>query len=351
MLKKKILPATFAILFLVFAILFWYVVKLFYLEPFGWISFTGNFDTNLILLAITLIGMILFSSLLTIIKPKTNFTKAVYFVASMFQWLFLPFGPFLLISMFIFFTAFLVFENTTFRTFHSFILINFWDTYSRTIPGLISTVTLVIAIALFQSSLNNVNNVKISIPVGIIEQTINFMSLPAIQGESTSSNELAQLDTATFDQLVNEQMLRFGITDPAQQQLIREQVKQMYGVEDPSASVSAPGVNKRNNLTEILDVPPAGNALLNEVQNDYKSLVVTQTKREVERQLELAITRYRSYLPILNTLAVFFLLGIISLPVMGISIPLVTFIMYLLKKAEIISITKVKAEIEQIVWV
>ncbi len=351
MLKKRVLPGIFAALFLSFSLLFWYVVKRFYVEPFGWISFTKNFDANLIFLGLTLIGLILCSALLTITKPKTNLTKGVYFAASMLQWLFIPFGPFLILSMFVFFFGFMLFENVTFKTFHTYIRINFWDTYTRTIPGLISTMSLVIAITVFQSSINNVNNVSISIPDGIIEQTINFMSLPAVKGESTSNRELAQVNTATFDQLVNEQMQRFGITDPQQQQLIREQVKQMYGVETtPSASAPASALNRRENLTEILEVPPAGNALLNEVQNDYRTMVVSQTKQEVEKQLDRAIVRYRSYLPILNTLAVFFLLGIIALPVIVISVPLVTGIMLLLRKINFISVVKVKEEVERIEW-
>jgi len=353
MLKKGILPGVFSGLFLTFSILFWYVVKRFYVEPFGWISFTKNFDTNLIFLGFTLIGLILFSALLTVVCPKSTLTKGTYFLASMFQWIFLPFGPFLILSLFIFFAGFLLFEYTTYKTFHSYIKINFWDTYTRTIPGLITMISIVIGIVVFQASINNVNNVKISVPDSIIEQTINVMSLPAVKGESaTVGKELARADAATLDQIINEQLKRFGITDPGQQQLIREQVKDMYGVDTQTSSQSAPLQRGERDLTEVLNipVPPAGNALLNDVESDYKQLIVDQTKKEVEQQLDLAIYKYRSYLPILNTLAIFFLLGIISLPVMWLTIPLVSGIMLLLRRFNFISVVKVKEDVEHIAW-
>jgi hypothetical protein len=86
------------------------------------------------------------------------------------------------------------------------------------------------------------------------------------------------------------------------------------------------------------------------IQREYRRLLIEQTKKEVERQIDTQVSQYRPYLPILNTVAIFFLLSIINLPIVLITIPIVSFIMYLIKRYGLISIVTVKTDVERIAW-
>lgn len=334
---------------------FWYVVKSFYVEPFSWISFTKKFDGNLVYLGIAIIGLIITSAQLSIFRPKTTLTRASYLLGGTFQFVFLPFEPFLLLSILFFFLGFWLFERNVYKSLHDYIKINFWETFSHTIPGLITFMSIVIAIVTLQASVNNINDVKITIPDSVIEKTIDFLTQtgtpqplqPNVKGETTIAQ--AAPDDETIDQLINEQIDKYGITDPTQKAIIREQVKKLYGGQT-SNTVTVPSAPSSGTAEDTFSLPPNGTELLQEVQQDYKQMLVNQTKAEVEKQLDLAVYQYRSYLPVLNTLAVFFLLSIINLPVMIISIPLVTGIMFLMRNLGIITIVKVQQEVEHIAW-
>lgn len=363
MLKKSIIPGVFSGLFLTFSILYWYVVRRFYNDPFAWFKFEGNFDNNLIYLIFSTVGLIIFSSLLTIIRPKSRTSLGTYGLGALIQFIFLPFEPFLIVSMFVFFLGFWFYESGSDKIFHSYIKINFWDTYTKTIPGLLTFLTIVIAIVCYQAGLDKARTLKITVPERLIEQTIDFLGGGNIKGESTSINapestrtlaqsnvENTQADDATIEQILNEQLQKYGITDPVQQQLIKEQIKQMYGVGGTQSSESGRSPSPQQTTT----APPNPNdpvgGLSQQVQQEYRRLLIEQTKNEIERQLDANVAQYRPFIPVLNTIALFFLLSIINLPVMILSIPLVTGIMYAMRRYGLISIVKVKQDVERLAW-
>lgn len=357
MMKKSVIPGVLSGIFLTIAIIFWYVVRRFYDDPFSWISFKNSFDYSLIFLILSIIGLAVVSALLSIIRPKSKVTLGTYTLGSLLQFIFLPFDPFLIFASLFFFYGFWSFERETNKIFHQYIKIHFADTYWKTIPGLITCLTLLIAVVCYQSSIDKAKTLRITIPEQLIEQTVDMISGPQVKGESTS---LAQADDSSVEQIIEEQLQKYGIKDPAQRELIKEQVKQMYGIDtgtEPLTATVPPGLEKalEDDKSGLLDqltekLTGEGTTMNQNLQQEYRRLLIDQTKKEVERQIDSKVSQYRPFLPIMNTIAIFFLLSIINLPIVLVTIPIVSSIMYLMKRYGLISIVSVKMDVERIAW-
>lgn len=272
MLKKSIIPIFFASLFLLFTTAFWYVVRRFYNDPFGWFSFAGT-DQDVSLLILSTVGMVVFASLLFILKPSSTKIISILGIATAIQFIFIPFGWILIVSAAFFFFGFWRYLAKTNKAYHNHIKIDFWDTYSRTIPGLITFLTITIALITYQASTDKAQTFRVTIPEKLIEQTINF----------TTPNEGA---------------LQF-----------------------------VQGINLH-----------------------YRELLIQNTKNELEQQIDEQLYQWRPFIPLVNTLAIFFLIGIINFPVMLLSTLVVSGIMYLMKQNGLITVVKVQEEVERLAW-
>jgi uncharacterized membrane protein YvlD (DUF360 family) len=73
-------------------------------------------------------------------------------------------------------------------------------------------------------------------------------------------------------------------------------------------------------------------------------------KNQLEEQVNGLVNKYAMYIPVLNAIAVFFLLSILNLPVMLLCIGLVVIVMDTLKFLKVIDVVKVKMEVERFAW-
>lgn len=350
--------------FIIASVWFWHALAAVYRTPYAWTSFNNDFNYSLIPLAAAIIVMIVFSSLLTVFKANTLLSKIVYGTGAAAHLVFLPFGIVNIGAGVLFYIGFVAYERYTGEMLHNCVKIHFFDTYWRTVPSLITYFTFVIAIGSFQASIDNLNSLKITIPKGVIEQTVNLVTGGSVKGESTfiAQNPPSSTDMEALDEIVNEQLSRFGITDPRQKAFIKQQVYQQAGLQMP---VTAPSPTIFPNTTPGSPVPsgfaPTGtlpsfpvfsqsNALAGQLQQEYKEILVQQSKAMIERQLEGIIERNRMYIPILNAIAIFFLVSIINIPVMLVSVGTVTLVMSLMKSSGMISVVRIQAEVERLTW-
>jgi hypothetical protein len=342
----------------------------FYETPFIWTRFNNDFNFRMIPLGINLVVLIFFSSLLTLVKPRSHLVYGVYIVAAATFIFFIPVGVLHVTAAVLFALGFIFYEWATNKLFHSYIKINFWDTYTKTIPTLITFLTVVIALGHFQASIDHLTELKISVPRIILEKAFESVSGDNQQVKGTSTY-IAQsgIDSEEVNELINQQLIQFGITDPVQQQLFREQVKQQLGIAplttSPQVASAAAGTTQQELLQQLNtdqpitkpgDIP---SSLINNlgsfpgvdhVQTAYKDQLINQFKVQIENQINGLINKYSWYIPIINAIAIFFLLSILNLPVMLLSIALVVMIMDTLRFLKIIEVVKVKMDVERFAW-
>jgi hypothetical protein len=370
--KRRIIPLLFCIAFVASTAYFWYLLKGFYDTPFIWTRFNNDFNFRMIPLGINLVVLIFFSSLLTLVKPRSHLVYGVYVVAAATFMFFIPVGVLHVTSAVLFALGFIFYEWGTNKLFHSYIKINFWDTYTKTIPTLITFLTVVIALGHFQASIDHIRELKITLPRVILEKAFESVtgSNENVQGTSTYMAQ-SNLDSAEVNELINQQLEQFGITDPVQQQLFREQVKQQLGIAplttSPEVASAAAGTTQQESLQQLTTdqpittpgVSPSTNSFINslgslpgvdQVQTAYKDQLINQFKTQIENQINGLINKYSSYIPILNAIAIFFLLSILNLPVMLLSIALVVMTMDTLRFLKIIEVIKVKMDVERFAW-
>lgn len=371
--KRRIIPLLFCIAFIASTAYFWYLMKGFYETPFIWTRFNNDFNFRMIPLGINLVVLIFFSSLLTLVKPRSHLVYGVYVVAAATFVFFIPIGILHGTAAVLFALGFIFYEWATNKLFHSYIKINFWDTYTKTIPTLITFLTFVIAIGHFQASIDHLTELKISVPRIILEKAFESVSGDNKQQVKGTSTYIAQsgVDSAEVNELINQQLIQFGITDPVQQQLFREQVKQQLGIAplttSPQVASAAAGTTQQELLQQLsADTPittpgaiPGTSSLINnistfpgveQVQTAYKDQLINQFKVQIENQINGLINKYSWYIPILNGIAIFFLLSILNLPVMLLSIALVVMVMDTLRFLKIIEVIKMKMDVERFAW-
>lgn len=254
----------------------------------------------------------------------------------------------------IFAIGFMFYEWSTNKLFHSFVRIDFWDTYTKTIPTLITFLTVVMAVIQWQSSIDNLKQLKITIPKSIIEKAFLSASGDDVKGVHTY---IAQTnpDTQEINDLINKQLIQMGITDPQEQAVMRDQVKQKLGISSPTGT---PAPVKAGS-TKMVATPTPTKSLFNgldsipgmeAIKTNYRDQLVNQLKQQLEDQVNQLIGKYSPYIPVLNAIAIFFLLSILNLPVMLLSIALVVVTMNILRRLKIISVVKVKVEVERFAW-
>lgn len=353
--KRFIIPLLFCIAFIASTAYFWYLLKGFYDNPFIWTRFNNDFNFSMIPLGINLVILIFFSSLLTLVKPRSHLVYGVYVVAASTFVFFLPITVIYVTAAVLFALGFVFYEWGTNNLFHSYIKINFWDTYTKTIPTLITFLTVVIALGHFQASIDHLNELKISIPRVILEKAFESISADTgnVQGTNTYIAQ-ANVDSPEVNDLINKQLEQFGITDPAQQEIFREQVKQQLGVAPETTSLevaSAPAALTSPSTTSVSPINNIGSLPgFSQVQTAYKDQLINQLKTQIEGQINGLINRYASYIPMLNAIAIFFLLSILNLPVMLLSIGLVVITMDTLRFLKVIDVVKVKMDVERFAW-
>lgn len=387
--KKIIVPSIFALCYLSAAVGFWYFLQPIYADPFIWTKLDYSFNLLLLPVGGTIIAMVLFSALLNIFKPTMVFSHVAYVVAAALQFVFIPFSIPACIAAFIFVAGFSQYERTTSTIFHSYIKIKFWDTYTRSIPIIMSALAFVFALGLYQASTLSVNEFKIEIQRQWVEQTLDLVtsdSGASVQGVSTVAQEpvrtrpLAQAQSQPspepaetsqeeiMEQYINQQLDQLGITDPTQREIIKQQVRQQLEAQ-AAAQNAQPGSGSNGEATTgavdtgsaIVPQTASGSAStfpqtpiapvsMNALQDQYRELLITQTMQQLDAQFNTLINQYRPYLPFVSAVAGFIFFSILNLPVTILSILLVAMIMNLLKALKIISIVQVKMEVDRLAW-
>jgi hypothetical protein len=367
--KRFIIPLLFCIAFVGASCEFWYLLKGFYETPFIWTRFNNDFNFSIIPLGINLVVLIFFSSLLTLVKPRSTHVYAVYVFAALTMFVFLKLTILTGLAAIVYAIGFAFYEWSTNKLFHSYIKIDFWDTYTKTIPTLITFLTVVISLGHFQASIDHLNQLKITIPKILIEKAFESVS-PGTNVKGAHTNYIAQnTDSPEVNDLINKQLEQFGITDPSQQELYREQIKQQLGVAplttEPLSATQSPALTTQEELLKQLTPQTSSskqatsssfinklNSIpgLAQIQENYKDQLVNQMKNQLEEQVNGLVNKYAMYIPVLNAIAVFFLLSILNLPVMLLCIGLVVIVMDTLKFLKVIDVVKVKMEVERFAW-
>lgn len=182
--KRRILPGVLALGFIASSFLFWNSANSFYRDPFNWLSFDNSFNLQLIPLGISAILMILFAALLAIIKRKTWYTKVVFVLGALLQFLYISPALASGLSALVFVLGFVRFDANTDELFHRFIKIRFWDTYWHTIPGVLVFLAITLAVGMYAASEEKVDQLEITIPRNMIEQSVDMLlnALPGIGG-------------------------------------------------------------------------------------------------------------------------------------------------------------------------
>lgn len=288
MLKKTLFPVLYAIAFLGSSTAFWYFLDQLYQTPFIWMEFNFALNQKLIPIGVSVIGTIIAASLLTIFKPHPLFHKITFILGALIGFLFLPQTEFTFLCICIFAAGFLIYERATTDTFHSFIKIQFWETYSHTIPGLLTAFAFCVAIGSYQASSLAINDFRIAIPDSVLEQTIRMFQ-PA-----QPQNQINPEVQAVLDQL--------------------------------------------------------GGVLPNETIEDVNQRIFEQTKLQIEGQINSAVDQYKPFIPFLSAAAIFFFFNILNFPVLILSTALVSLIMKVLTVTKVISIVTVKMDVERFAW-
>lgn len=388
-------PSIFALCYLCAAVGFWYFLKPIYADPFIWTKLDYSFNLLLLPVGGTIIAMVLFSALLNIFKPTMVFSHVAYVVAAALQFVFIPVSIPALIAAVIFVAGFSQYERTTSDIFHSYIKIKFWDTYTRSIPIIMSALAFVFALGLYQASTLKVNDFKIEIQREWVEQTLNLVTSDngaSVQGVSTvaqapgQTRPLAQAQLQPspepaetsqeeiMEQYINQQLDQLGITDPTQREIIKQQVRQQLEAQAAAQNAQPGSGSNAEATTGAVDtgstistgsaiVPetasgsastftqtPIAPVSMNALQDQYRELLITQTMQQLDAQFNTLINQYRPYLPFVSAIAGFIFFSILNLPVTIVSILLVVMIMKLLKALKIISIVQVKMEVDRLAW-
>jgi hypothetical protein len=392
--KKIIVPSIFALCYLCAAVGFWYFLQPIYADPFIWTKLDYSFNLLLLPVGGTIIAMVLFSAMLNIFKPTMVFSHVAYVVAAALQFVFIPVSIPAFIAAVIFVAGFSQYERTTSSIFHSYIKIKFWDTYTRSIPIIMSALAFVFALGLYQASTVTVEEFKIEIQREWVEQTLDLVTSnngASVQGVSTIAQAPYQSQTPSptqarplaqaqaqpapapaetsqeeiMEQYINQQLDQLGITDPAQREIIKQQVRQQLEAQ-AAAQNAQPGTTSSGSADTStgdngMDITASGSAStlpetpiapvpMNALQDQYRELLITQTMQQIDSQLNTLINQYRPYLPFVSAIAGFLLFSILNLPVTILSILLVVMIMNLLKALKIISIVQVKMEVDRLAW-
>lgn len=339
--KRSIYSYLFGFLFLVSSYGFWLQVHNVYSEPYFWANLDHTWIWKVIPLGVSLTFLVIAASLLVIFKMSRFFSAVVYIVGALIQLVIA--GPDLLMiaSSVIFIFSFLNYEQACSSIFHSFIKIDFWATYSRTVPALITTLILGISIGSFQFSSAQADEFTFTIPDAMVDQVVKLVlngnNTPVTQ--TTPQQTTQQTAPIVSDELVEsalqEQFRTNNITDPQQQEALRVEVRRQLEAQFGSSSPSA---------TTQQRTPGTGLMNLESYQNQVRKLA----KTEFERQAAILIDQYRPYLPYISAFATYFILSIINLPVMMLSIALVVGIMTILKALKVISVVKVKMDVERL---
>jgi hypothetical protein len=401
--KKIIVPSIFALCYLCAAVGFWYFLQPIYSNPFIWTKLDYSFNLLLLPVGGTIIAMLLFSSLLNIFKPTMVFSHAAYVVAAAIQFVFVPLSIPACIAAVIFIAGFSQYERTTSSIFHSYIKIKFWDTYTRSIPTIMTALAFVFALGLYQASTLTVQDFKIEIQRQWIEQALDLVtssngasvqgvsimaqtpsrnqvpllsqSRPIAQSQSQPSPEPAETSQQEFiEQYINQQLDQLGITDPTQREIIKQQVRQQLEAQVATQNSQHSSESKReaatggvvtgsNTSTGSANTPktasgsaspfqqtPLAPVSTNALQDQYRELLISQTMQQLDAQFNTLINQYRPYLPFVSGIVGFIFFSILNLPVAILSILLVFLLMNLLKALKIISIVQVKMEVERLAW-
>lgn len=397
-------PSIFALCYLCAAVGFWYFLQPIYAHPFIWTKLDYSFNLLLLPVGGTIIAMVLFSALLNIFKPTMVFSHVAYVVAAALQFVFIPVNIPAVIAAVIFVAGFSQYERTTSDIFHSYIKIKFWDTYTRSIPIIMSALAFVFALGLYQASTQKVNDFKIEIQREWVEQTLDLVTSgngASVQGVSTMAQNSAQTQTSSpeearaldrplaqaqsqptpepaetsqdeiMEQYINQQLDQLGITDPAQREIIKQQVRQQLEAQAAAQNTGQTGTtdtgsgtfdSDSNTSTGSATLPdtasgagtirqtPIAPVSMNALQDQYRELLITQTMQQLDAQFNTLINQYRPYLPFVSAVAGFIFFSILNLPVTILSILLVVMIMNLLKALKIISIVQVKMEVDRLAW-
>ena len=289
MLKKSLFPILYALIFCISTGFFWYTAAELYRTPFIWMDLGLELQKKLVPIGIAVIGTIFSASLLTIFKPHAFFSKITYFGGASLSFLFLPQTELTFLASAIFTAGFLLYESATTDTFHSYIKIRFWETYSRTIPGLLTAFAFCVAVGSFQASSLAVETFQITLPESVVEQTVQFLQ----------PQPEPQLETI----------------DPSAQALI-DQIQEFV-----------PGV-----------------------QTQTQEFLIEQTKLQLENRINQSIDQYRTFIPIISAAAIFFFFSILNFPVMILSTVIVSATMKLLTLTKVISVVTVKMDVERFAW-
>jgi hypothetical protein len=218
---------------------------------------------------------------------------------------------------------------------------------------------------------------KDKVPAKVMEfRTDDSQDISKI-GQDVPAKDLLELKKTAITQvlmpevndLINKQLEQFGITDPSQQELYREQIKQQLGVAplttEPLSATQSPALTTQEELLKQLTPQTSSskqatsssfinklNSIpgLAQIQENYKDQLVNQMKNQLEEQVNGLVNKYAMYIPVLNAIAVFFLLSILNLPVMLLCIGLVVIVMDTLKFLKVIDVVKVKMEVERFAW-
>lgn len=340
MTKHSLYSYFFGFLFIVASYVFWLQVHTLYQTPYFWANLDHSWLFKIIPLGVSFVFLVLAASLLVILKTSRFFSAVIYIIGAALQLTFTGIDILMLVSSTIFIFAFLNYEQACSSIFHSFITIDFWSTYSRTIPGLITTLILGISIGAFQFSADKAGEFKFTIPDAMVDQVVKLVlngsstpSVPVTQQQAPQAQTPA-VSNELIESALQEQFRANNITDPAQQQALREEVRKRLE-QQFSSTASA---------TTQQGTPATGVINMEAYQNQVRKLA----KSEFERQAAVLVEQYRPYLPYISAFATYFILSIINLPVMLVSISFVVGIMTLLKKIKVLSVVKVKMDVERL---
>ncbi|MCX7996570.1 MAG: hypothetical protein N2691_02300 [Patescibacteria group bacterium] len=401
--KKTVLPGFFALCFLFSALFFWYTVFRLYQKPFSWTDFNSVFNSSLLLTGMSWVCMLTCAAVLAVLKPDPALTKVLFIVSAASQWTMIPFSVLGVIAAIIFFVAFAAGERNARCLFHNSIKINFWEPFSRSIPLVVSLLSCTVAFVVYDGSRRNIDSFRISIPRGVIENAVNTVLSPQVKGQMTALpvDEIAEETLAMarirepetprepgvslsptplavlpddeiyasgfdVDRFIANQLQRFGVTDPAQQEFVKEMVKQRIAATIRSASgdvvsESLPQLQTTGNpalpIQPPLESMLPGDSLMGTIQsfdeglNDsYRQYMFEQAQTVLESQLNGMVRQYKPVIPVLNTLSIFFLLSVLHFPVLYGSLFFLTGILNLLRTLKVFTVVTVKMDVERLAW-
>jgi hypothetical protein len=311
--KRALLANVFAILFVLAAALVWFVCAWIFAEPFRWASLDPAWMRYAAFLAGAIALLIVIASILSLLRPSSEYAFAVFVVGGAIAFAFLPVSVFTAAAAMLFAVGFHFFEKGVQETFHSFVHVDFGSTYRKTIPTLLSMIALVVAVGQYQASRNAIDSFRYEVPASWVNTAADIVASQSGAGETADiSEQRIQEELSRYDTAGNEKQL----------ELMRSLVTQALRDEVEEARIVA--------------------------ERSIRERIREMARNEIERQINGFVDTYRPYLPLISAFVIFSTVNLFSVPVLLVSIALTVFVIAIMKRLRIVSVIKVKQEVERL---